>query len=355
MVRVGLLFFFFLFQMKASAFALLRDELAAQPDLSDRFLDADNSHFGIHALATLGLDSIISKTNDQSARRSFSVVGFESRANWRLGNKLKFNFGVQGARSDAESDFLEDSSWSRSEVQSEVFSDFIARFELGDGLSVGGGVNVVHLPDSADNFELADLTAQVDSDRTTIVATEVVFIKVSSAWSAGLAWRGKKSAARAVRRSAANEVSEFTEAVNLDEQISAGLTAQALGSRKISLNVRTSASQSQFTTDTDSSAGASEEEQRRYEVSGLYSLDVSGFSDLSVGVGYRSIGYATQSNVSPQSIPLWTLLVRNKMKVLSTTTQIDATVGFGEDMQSLPDFNANYRRILVSLQAGVIF
>ncbi|MEY2987338.1 MAG: hypothetical protein RJB13_859 [Pseudomonadota bacterium] len=354
MIRVLVILTVLAYTSEAIADTRLRDEVVPLPNLTERFLGSIGSTFGAQALATMGLDSVDSNSNGQSARRAFVAYGLASRSRFRLGEKLVIDSGFFGTFSEAESDFLYDTSWSRQERRSEVSSDLIGRFSLSDGVSLGGGVNYVYAPKSVDSFSFSDLSAEVISGPAEIFATELIVTKSGSGWSAGFGWREKKKSSRRVTRSSAEEISEMFDDVGFDEQISAGVVTQLRSGHELVLDVRTGASESDFTSLPGSDGKSQLDPQRRYEVLSIYSLDDSGSQRFSVGLGYRTIGYSNQTNVSPQNIPLWTLLLRDKLKFAGAVGQVDAIVGFGEDMQSLPDFNASYRRILVTLQAGVV-
>jgi len=354
LLRTLVLFFLLLNTVESKASSQLHDEVSPRPNLSERFLGVASSSFGAQALTSVGLDSIDSSSNGQSARRSFAAYGGASRVRLYLGTKLILDGGVIGTVSSAESDFVDDSSWSRKEARSELVSDLVGRFVTSDGISFGGGVNFLHNPGSVEQFRFANMTAEVTSESAKLFATELIVTKVASGWSAGFGWREKKSTDRRVTRSSSGESLEFFDNVGLDEQISAGVTAQLMNGTALSFDVRTSTSESDFINLAGTGEKSSADPQRRYEVFGLYSLGDYSAQRLSFGVGYRAIGYSTQTSVSAQSIPMWTFLLRDRFKLAGAMGQVDALIGYGEDLQSLPDFNANYRRILVTIQAGVI-
>lgn len=354
MIRMFIVIVLVIHSAELSADVLLYDEVLPLPNLTERFLGSGGSNFGAQALTTMGVDSVDSSSNGQSARRAFVAYGAGARTRLHVGDKLVVDGSAIGTHYDAESEFLDDSVWSRQESRSELVSTLIGRFGLGDGVSVGGGVHFFYSPETTDSFRISDLTAEVNTGVAKVFASEFVLTKFGSGWSAGFGWREKKSASREVKRVSAGEVVDFFEDVSLDEQISAGVSAQLQSGRDFSLDLRTVASQSDFSGKLNASAASESDPQRRYEVLGVYSLGDTGVHKLSFGLGYRTIGYSNQSNVSAQNIPLWTFLLRDKLKFAGSTVHADALFGFGEDMQSLPDFNANYRRMLLTIQAGVV-
>lgn len=335
----------------AAAFVLLQDELDPRPDLNERMLGDGDSGFHVNALTAIGLDTVDSNGNGQSVRRLFSAVGVESRLRARPLEKFVFDLAVHGSQATANSDFPDDSSWNRAEKTVELSSSALGRFLVSDGVSLGGGLSLVYLPSTTDAFSFSNLTAEVVQGATKVVAPELVLCKQTSSWGAAFLWRGSESGDRVTTRASGDELVQFTETVGFDELISAGLKLKGQSSAELGLNLKMSTSGSAL--DADTGASSEDNDVRRYSLAGTYSRGDTGSQRLSFGVGYQSIAYTTQDSVSHQGIPLWTLFLRDNVKFSSATANFDALIGFGEDQQSLPDFNANYRRVLLTLSAGV--
>lgn len=349
----SILFFIFATPLNAVAFVLLQDELDPRPELGERLLVDGDSGFHVKARTAIGLDTVDSKSNGQSVRRLFSAVGMETRLRARPLEKFVFDVALEGNQATAESDFPDDSGWSRAEKNAELSGNLLGRLLLNDGVSVGAGLGLLYVPATRDVFSFADLSAEVVQGTAQVMAPEIVVCKQTSSWSAAFLWRGSESGDRDVKRVSGDETVEFTESVGLDEQVSAGLKLKAQSSAEWGLNLKLSTSRS--TLEPDSNATSESDDVRRYAVEGTYSRGDSASDRMSFGVGYQSIAYTTQANVSHQGIPLWTFFLRDNVKFSAVTANFDALIGYGEDQQSLPGFNANYRRVLLTLAAGVSF
>jgi hypothetical protein len=185
--------------------------------------------------------------------------------------------------------------------------------------------------------------------------------KESSGWSAGLGWRPRVTQSRSFVREGADETLEIREDVSLDELWSVGVLSQLSNNRSLRIDVSlhgNNSSQTRDSTSADSSTSAATSEdnsRRRYEVGVVFGLGDIGTHRWSLGASYQSIGYSDQSNVNPQNIPLFALLLRDEFKQAEMNMFVDGLFGFGSDMQSLPDLNAKYRRMIVSMQTGVRF
>ncbi len=340
----------------AQAFMLLQDELFPRAHFSERSLARTGQFLNAHLLSTVGVDAVETPSNEQTEKRIFAALGVAAQAAFNVGEKLRFDMRANALRSIASTEVTENSGWKKSESASELVAAAVARFALNDGLRVGGGATWVLRPAAVETFEFAQELARTEYSPYNLLAPEFMFSKENgSGWSAGLGWRPKATRQRSFRRDAASEFSEFNEAVVLDEQWSAGVVAQLQNSRQLSLDVNLHGVGETQIRDPKTGTTNDDGSRRRYELSGLLGLGDTGSHKMSFGLGYQSIGYTDQGNVSPQSIPLWTLLIRDELKWNDLNARLDALFGYGTDTQSLPDLNAHYRRIIVSVQAGVLF
>jgi hypothetical protein len=108
-------------------------------------------------------------------------------------------------------------------------------------------------------------------------------------------------------------------------------------------------------TPSSSSADSTDSARRRYEVALALGLgDLAGHR-LTIGGAYQSIAYSDQSFVSAQTIPLWSVFFRDEFNAAGLNIFVDGLFSYGTDLQSLPDLNANYSRVMFSVQSGVQF
>lgn len=340
----------------AQAFVLLQDEYFPRAHFSERWLNKSPAFLHAQMLSSVGLDTVEALINAQKERRVFAALGAAARTSFTAGEKLRLDLQSSALRTTATTEFEENSNWKKIESASEWAASGSVRYLLKEGFRLGGGASWILRPASLETFEFSNQTARSEFSAYSLLAPEYVLSKDSgSGWSAGLAWRPKVSKSRGFKRAAGAEVVEFEEDVVLDEQWSAGLTTQLQGSRQLTMDVNLhgvgEGQQRDLKTGTTNDDGS----RRRYELSSLLSLGEGGVHKLAVGVGYQSMGYTDQGNVAPQTIPLWTLLLRDELKWNELNARIDSLLGYGSDKQSLPDLNANYRRVLLSVQMGIVF
>lgn len=345
----------------AQAIMLMEDELIPKPQFSDRLQGRGGAGFTTRLLASVGQDVVETTVNEQTEKRLFAALGIAAQAFLPLTDKLRIDAAASALRSSGSTLVEENSGWKKADSQSEVVARGHAHFQLNDGVRLGAGAVWVMRPAAQETFEFAGQTAMKKLSGYSFWTPDFSAGKEGSGWSAGLGWRPRVNQSRSFVREGADETLEIREDVSLDELWSVGILSQLSNNRSLRIDVSlhgNNSSQTRDSTSTDSSTSAATSEdnsRRRYEVGVVFGLGDIGAHRWSLGASYQSIGYSDQSNVNPQNIPLWALLVRDEFKQSEMNMFVDGLLGFGSDMQSLPDLNAKYRRMIVSMQTGVRF
>jgi hypothetical protein len=345
----------------AEADVLMETELVPKPNFSDRILSRGGAAFSARVIAGVGQDAVETPDNGQSEKRLFAALGIGARAAIPLSEKFRVDLSSSAIRSTAGTQVEENSGWKKNESHSEVCAQGQARIKLSDGIFAGAGATWLLRPAAVETFDFAGQSAMKKYSGYSFWTPEFSLSKDAGGWSAGLGWRPRARQQRTLTREGSDETSAILEDVVLDELWSAGIVTQLAGNRSLRLDVNlngTNASQmrdSSATASSGSSATAEDDARRRYEVAIVLGLGDAGNHKLSLGGGYQSIGYSDQSHVMPETIPLWSLLLRDEFKQAELNLFVDLLVGYGTDMQSLPDLNAKYKRIMMSAQTGVNF
>ncbi|MEN9530174.1 MAG: hypothetical protein RI932_2047 [Pseudomonadota bacterium] len=342
----------------AGAFVLLQDEFFPRADFSERALVRESTYLRAQMLSGAGQDRVEALVNQQTETRIFAALGLAVQSGFGVTEKLRVDLRAQALRSVAQTEVNGSVDWKKNEVRSELLTSGLVRFLLSEGLRIGAGAHWVLRPAAEEDFVFAGETGKTSFAAFNMLAPEYVLSKESgAAWSVGIAWRPEVSRKRSFVRVAAAEESSIEEDVELDELWSAGIQAQIQSGRQLNLDfVLTGIGDEQKRdTSTPASANSNASARRRYGISGVLGLGEWSGHNLALGVGYQSVGYTEQGQVSPQNIPLWTLLLRDELKWNDLNARFDALLGLGRDKQSLPDLNADYRRIQASLQAGIVF
>jgi hypothetical protein len=346
---------------QARALMLMEDELFPRPQFSDRMLSKTTGGFSARLLSAVGQDSVEVSVNSQTEKRLFSALGVSAQGGWALSEKFRMTAAISALRASAMTQFTESTSWKKDEAQSEIVGKGHVFLLIKEGISVGAGAVYVLRPNALESFEFAGQSAVKKYARYSLWIPEFAAKKDAGSWSAGVGWRPRTTQSRTFTREGSGETAEIQEDVVLDELWSAGVAVQLSNNRLLSLDVnlhgaRSSSAGTNATVDGSTSTSASENDgRRRSEVSILYGFSEWAGHRLSLGAGYQSIAYSEQANVNPQSIPLWSVLIRDEFKRSELNIFIDGLFGFGSDLQSLPDLNAQYRRAIVSVQTGVRF
>ncbi len=342
----------------ASAFVLLQDEYFPRADFSERMLVREPLYLSAKMLSGVGQDAVETQINQQTENRIFAALGVAAQTGFNVVEKLRVDIRAQALRAVAQTEVKGNADWKKNEARSELLASGHARFLLNEGLRVGAGAQWVLRPAGEDAFVFAGETGKINFSAFNLLAPEYVLSKESSSgWSVGIAWRPEASRSRSFVRVAAAEEARIEEQVELDERWSAGVDAQMPGGRRLSLDFDLSGigDEQKRASSSAVSNSADAGKKRRYGVAGvLGGVDWGGHS-LSLGFGYQSMGYTEQGQVSPQNIPMVTLLLRDELQWNDLNARFEALLGLGRDKQSLPDLNAAYRRTLISVQAGVVF
>jgi hypothetical protein len=352
---------FLLCARSAHALVLMESEIVPMPDFSERVLTRGPAAFSARLVAGVGQDAVETPINEQSEKRIFAALGLGVQAGIPFSEKVRIDVSSTAMRSSAGTQVQENSGWRKSESHSEVNARGQVRFKLSDGVFAGAGATWLMRPAALETFEFAGQSAIKKYSGYSFWTPEYSLSKDSGGWSAGLGWRPSARQRRELTREGSDESTAISEDVVLDELWSAGVVAQISGGRSLRLDVNLNGANATQLRDSDTSGAAStsastdDETRRRYEVSFVFGFAESGSHKLSVGGAYQSIGYSDQSNVMPQTIPLWSLLVRDEFKHSDLNLFVDLLFGYGTDMQSLPDLNANYKRMILSAQTGVNF
>jgi|GEM_PF-632932 len=341
----------------AKAFVLLQDEFFPRADFSERALVPESTYFKAHMLSGVGQDRVETLVNEQSETRVFAALGVAGQSGFNVVEKLRLDLRVQALRSVAQTEVTGNSLWKKNEARSELLASGLARFLLNEGLRVGAGAQWILRPAAEEDFVFAGETGKTSFSAFNMLAPEYVLSKESgSGWSVGLAWRPEATRKRSFVRIAAAEEARMEEDVELAEKWSAGVQAQMQGGRQLSLDFElVGVGEAEKRESVSAGGGTPLGQGRRYGVAGVLGWGEWGGHNLALGVGYQSLGYTEQGQVSPQTAPMWTVLLRDELKWNDLNARFDALFGLGRDKQSLPDLNADYRRMLVSLQAGIIF
>jgi len=340
----------------ALGFVTLQDELIPRARFSERVLSNGVSTLQTQLLTVVGQDTVETLINSQTEKRIFAALGMTASAAINASDKVRFDLQTSALRSTANTEVTENSGWSKSTAASEVLATGLARFQWNDGLRLGGGATWILRPAAIEKFAFAGQSGQTNFHSFTVLVPELVMSKsAGSGWSAGIGYRPKAVVTRTFVREAASETTELSEEAVLDECWSAGVVANLPSSRTLSLDVNLHGSTGAQKRDTSSGVVADEDNNRRYEVSSMWGLGDISAHRLSLGLGYQSLAYADQGSVSPQTIPMWSVLVQDDWKQGELTTRWNALLGYGSDLQSLPDLNAKYRRLIFSLQVGMVF
>ncbi len=357
MVALGILFC----ETRADAMMLMEDELVPRPRFSERILGRGAGFFSARLLGGVGQDSVETLINEQTEKRIFAAMGLSVRAALPLSEKFRLDASASALRATAGTQVEENSGWQKNESHSEVYAQGQARFQLSDGVRGGVGATWIMRPAAQETFQFAGQSAMKKFEGYSFWTPEFSLSKETSGWSAGLGWRPRAQQSRKLSREGSDETVEIKEDVILDEMWSAGVYAQLANNRSFRLDVNLHGSNTSQTRDdtgvsgSTSSASSEDNVRRRYEVALIFGLGETGQHKLSLGGAYQSIGYTDQSNVTPQNIPLWSVLLRDEFKYTDLNLFVDALIGYGTDMQSLPDLNAKYKRIIISAQTGVQF
>lgn len=344
----------------AHATTLLESEFLPKPQFYDRVLGLRNSGGSARLLTSVGQDVVETLINEQTEKRLFVAMGLDVRAGLELTERVRFDASALAIRSSASTQVGENSGWRKTEAQSEIVGRGHARLKLNEGIAAGVGVVWVNRPAAQESFDFAGQSAVKRLSAFSILSPDFSLSKDAGGWTAGLGWRPRATQQRKFTREGAGETVSISEEFVLDELWSAAVSSQLASDRRLSLEFSltgAAVAQESQTASTSSSSDASIEDKtrRRYSLAILYALGEFLGHRLTLGGGYQSIGYADQAYVSSQSIPLWSLVVRDEFKAAELNVFLDSTVGYGSDLQSLPDLNAKYRRVILSVQSGVQF
>lgn len=346
----------FVFGQPAYALVLMESELVPKPNFSERVLTRGTAAFSARIIAGAGQDAVETPVNEQSEKRIFAALGVGLRAGVPFSDKLRIDLSSTAIRSSAGTQIEENSGWRKSEAHSEVNAQGQIRFKLNEGILAGAGATWLMRPAATETFEFAGQSALKKYSPYSFWTPEFSVSKDAGGWSAGLGWRPRASKQRELIREGSGETTSVIEDVVLDELWSAGIVTQLAGNRSLKLDFNLNGTNASQVSSRNSAEGATDEPAtRRYEVSFVFGFSDTGSHKLSLGGAYQSIGYTDQGNVMPQTIPLWSALVRDEFKHSELNLFVDLLFGYGTDMQSLPDLNANYKRMMLSAQTGVNF
>lgn len=345
----------------AQAIMLMEDELNPKPQFSERLPGRGGAGFSARLLTSIGQDVVETTINEQTEKRLFAALGLAAQAFIPFTDKIRLDVAASAVRASGSTLVEENSGWKKADTQSEVMARGHAHYQLNDGLRIGAGAVWVMRPAAQETFEFAGQSAMKRLSGYSFWTPDFSAGKEGSGWSAGLGWRPRVTQSRTFVREGADETVEVSEDVSLDELWSIGIVSQLGGSRTLRLDVNLHGSNSSQTRETSSSDGSTststseDNSRRRYEVGIILSLAEFGGHSWSLGGSYQSIGYSDQSNVTPQNIPLWGVLLRDEFKQADVNMFVDGLFGLGTDLQSLPDLNAKYKRTIFSMQTGVRF
>lgn len=345
----------------AQAIMLMEDELNPKPQYTERLPGRGAAGFTTRLLASVGQDVVQTTVNEQTEKRLFAALGIAAQAFVPVTDKWRLDAAASAVRSTGNTLVEESSGWKKADAQSEVVARGHAHFQMNDGLRLGAGAVWVMRPAAQETFEFAGQTAMKKLSGYSFWTPDFSAGKEGSGWSAGLGWRPRVTQSRSFVREGADETVEISEDVSLDELWSVGIISQLANNRSLRIDVSLQGSNSSQTRDDSSTDGSTssstsaDNSRRRYEFGVVIGLADLGNHRWSLGASYQSIGYSDQSNVTPQNIPLWALLVRDEFKQSEMNMFVDSLIGFGSDLQSLPDLNAKYRRMIFSMQTGVRF
>lgn len=339
----------------ASAFVLLKDEYFPRSEFSTLVAKQDAMPVSARLLTAVGRDDVETMTSAQREIRLSAALGLAAQIGFRPSDKWRFDVGTYALRSLATTEIEENSGWNKSANSSEFVARGLVRFLWDEGISWGGGATWILRPSALETFEFSGIAGKIEAQAFNVLAPDLMVQKESAAWSVGLGWRPKATASRRLARSAASETESISEDVVLEELWSAGVATQLQNGRNLNLDLQLSGVGESQKRDPSTGRVSDEGGRRRYEISSLWGLSEFSGQKWSLGVGYQSMGYTDQASVSPQNIPLWNLLIRNETKWAQSNLRFDGLFGYGSDKQSLPDMNANYRRVIISFQTGLVF
>jgi hypothetical protein len=343
------------FAPPASAFVLLKDEYFPRSEFSALVSKREEGPVNARLLTAIGRDDVETVTSAQKEKRYFAALGLAAQAVFFPTDKIRLDFGTHALRSLATTEIEENSGWNKSETSSELVTRGFVRYQLDEGFRLGAGASWLLRPSALETFDFSGIAGRLESQSFNLLAPECLLQKESAAWSVGLGWRPKASASRRLVRSAASETESISEDVVLEELWSAGVATQLQNGRQLNLDLLLSGVGESQKRDPATGKVSDEGGRRRYEITSLWGLNEISGQKWSLGVGYQSMAYTDQASVSPHTIPLWNLLIRNESKLAQANARFDGLVGYGSDKQSLPDMNATYRRLLFSVQAGLVF
>lgn len=344
----------------ASALMLLEDELNPRPRYSETVLVPKGGHFSAKILTSVGQDVVQTPINEQTERRLFAALGVSTRGGMQFSEKVRADLTASAIRHMASTLVEENSGWKKDEIQSEVAGGGQVRLQFSDGIRAGGGAILIMRPSAQETFEFAGQSAIKRLSGYSLWTPDFSLSKEAGGWSAGLGWRPRASQNRAFSREGDDGKVELSEDVTLDELWSAGVQTQLPSNRNLRLDVNlhgsaVSESSEDQKTPSSSSADSTDSARRRYEVALALGLgDLAGHR-LTIGGAYQSIAYSDQSFVSAQTIPLWSVFFRDEFNAAGLNIFVDGLFSYGTDLQSLPDLNANYSRLMFSVQSGVQF
>ncbi|MEN9809097.1 MAG: hypothetical protein RLZZ488_664 [Pseudomonadota bacterium] len=357
---ITILLLSFALHPSAAALMLLEDELTPRPRFSESLLVARGGHFSARLITSVGQDVVHTPINEQTERRLFAALGIASRAGVAFSDKLRVDLSASAIRAMASTLVEENSGWKKDEMHSEVVGGGQARLLFRDGIRAGAGVIWISRPSAQETFEFAGQSALKRLSGYSLWTPDFSLIKEGGAWSAGFGWRPRATKSRTFSREGDDGRIELSENVTLDELWSAGVQTQLPSNRILRLDVNlhgsavTESSEEQKTP-SSASADSTDIARRRYEVALALGLGDMGGHRLTIGGAYQSIAYSEQSYVSAQTIPLWSVFFRDEFNAGGLNIFVDSSLSYGTDLQSLPDLNANYSRVMFSVQSGVQF